>query len=355
MIRRHLAALASALALALASLASGAFAQSFYDGETVEVVVPYGAGGGTDTWMRAISPFLQRYLEGATLQVVNEPGASGVAGANDYALRRDADGLSLLVTSGSNALPYVLGQDVVRYDFRDFAPITGSPVGGVVYARTDTGIATSAELCESGEFLIYGGIAATGLDLVPLLSFELLGLDVFEILGYGGRGPSRVALEQGETNIDYQTSSSYISSVQPLVDEGLAVPLYTFGVIGDDGTVVRDPQFPELPSLREVYVECNGEEPSGLAWDAYRAALAAGFAIQKIVWVHGDAPDGAVEALRAAATEMIADPEFQEVKLNLIGDYQFLVGDQVQTAFDAASSLSPETLQWLQDFVESKQ
>lgn len=343
------------LVLLVSVICSSASAQSFYSGETLRVIIPYGAGGGSDTWARAIAPFLQEYLgSGATVQVVNEPGASGVAGANQYALRTRQNGLTVLGTSGSNALPYVLGSNAVRYDFEDFTPITGSAVGGVVYASSDVGLESASDLCDTRELLVYGGIASNGLDLVPLLSFELLNLEVFEILGYGGRGPARVALEQGETTLDYQTSSAYIANVEPLVEEGTVTPLYTFGLL-EDGEVVRDPQFPDLPTLQEVYTECNGgEAPSGVAWDAYKAALAAGFAIQKIIWVHEDAPAEAVTALQEAARQMIADPEFQEVKLNLIGDYEFVVGDEVRDAFDAASSLTPETLTWLQDFVANK-
>ena len=338
------------------SLAASVAAQSFYDGETVEIVVPYSSGGGTDGWARAIAPFLQQYLgDNTTVQVINEPGSSGIAGANSFAVRRDPDGLSLLVSSGSNALPYVLGVDAVEYDFNNFAAITGSPVGGVVYVSPDTGVSSPAELCTTDELLIYGGISATGLDLVPLVAFNLLGLEVFEILGYDGNGPTRVAFEQGETNLDYETSPSFLSNVEPLVDEGKAVPLFSFGIIDAEGNLVRDPAFPDLPSFKEVYVECNGMEPSGVEWDAYKAVVAAGFAIQKILWTHGGAPAEAVAALKDAATQMIADPEFQAVKADLIGDYEFSVGDVTTAQFAAASSLSDEAIGWLNDFIASKE
>ena len=344
-----------ALLLSLSFLSS-TFAQSFYDGQTVEIVVPYGAGGGTDGWARAVAPFLQQYLgDGATVQVINEPGSSGIAGANSFALRRDPDGLSLLVSSGSNALPYVLGVDAVEYDFNTFAAITGSPVGGVVYVSPDTGISSAEELCNNEELLIYGGISATGLDIVPLIAFDLLQADVFEILGYDGNGPTRVAFEQGESTLDYETSSSYLSNVVPLVEEGKAIPLFSFGVIDADGNLVRDPVFAELPSTKEVYEACFGMEPSGVEWDAYKAVVAAGFAIQKIMWVHGDAPAEAIAALKDAATQMIADPEFQEVKNNLIGDYEFSIGEATEAQFAAASSISDESLEWLNAFIASKQ
>ncbi|MEM8857731.1 MAG: hypothetical protein AAGD96_05395 [Chloroflexota bacterium] len=32
-----------------------------FAGETIEIIIPYGEGGGSDTWMRAIAPFLNEY------------------------------------------------------------------------------------------------------------------------------------------------------------------------------------------------------------------------------------------------------------------------------------------------------
>lgn len=345
-----------ALLLVLVSLGlvANTNAQGYYDGKTVELVVPFGAGGGTDRWARAVVPFLQKYLDGATLQVVNEPGGGSISAANSFAVRREHDGLSLLVTSGSTTLPYLLGNDAVQYEFNDMQAITGSPVGGIVYTSPDTGIETATDLCDNEELLIYGGVSATGLDIVPLLSYQLLNASVFEILGYDGKGPVTIAFEQGETTIDYQTSSSYLKNIVPLVEEGKAIPLYSFGILDGDGNLIRDPAFSDLPTPKEVYEECYGEAPSGLAWDAFKASVAAGFAIQKIIWAHGDAPDGANTELIAAATAMIADPEFQEVKDKLIGAYEFSTGDATMAQFGAAGSLTDEAFEWLLEFVNSK-
>lgn len=329
-------------------------AQDFYDGQTVEVVVPFSNGGGTDRWARAVVPFLQKYLEGSTLQVVNEPGGGSITSGNSFAVRREHDGLSLFVSSGSTVLPYLLGNEAVQYEFNDFQAITGSAVGGIVYTSPDTGITKGTDLCDNEDLLIFGGVSATGLDMVPLLSFQLLNANVFEILGYDGNGPIAIAFEQGEVNIDYQTSSSFLRNTAPLVEEGKAIPLYTFGVIDGEGNLVRDPSFADLPTTKEVYEECFGESPSGVAWDSYKATVAAGFAIQKIIWAHGDAPAGANEALIAAATQMIADPEFQEVKANLIGAYEFSTGEATMAQFAAAGALGDEAFAWLTEFLASK-
>ena len=180
-----------------------------FDGERIEIIVPFREGGGSDTWTRAVAPFLQKYLAGdVTVQVVNVLGASGIQGGNEFALSRRHDGLSLFVSSGSNTLPYLLGERAVRYDFTEFAGVLGSPSGGVVYVATNTGITSPAELC-AAPGLIYGGISPTGLDMVPLLAFELLGIDFAPILGYEGKGAARLAFEIAITASAAATSRPY--------------------------------------------------------------------------------------------------------------------------------------------------
>ena len=105
----------TAVALSLPVLAGcgpsdGASHEAFYIRNALEVIVPYGPGGGADTWARMVVPHLQRVLgRGAAIQVVNIPGASSVAGANDFALRRRPDGKTALVSSQSTFLGFLLG------------------------------------------------------------------------------------------------------------------------------------------------------------------------------------------------------------------------------------------------------
>lgn len=244
---------------------------AFYEGETLELVIPFGAGGGTDVFARFMQEYLVKHTPGnPEVQAVNIPGGGSINGANEYVQMREPNGLSALVSSGSTHGPYLLGDPNVQYDLTELQPTVGVPVGGIVYTSPDTGIEEPADILNATENLVYAGISATGADLAALLSFELLGADVESIMGYEGRGPSRVAFEQGESNIDYQTSSAYNENVEPLVDSGEAVPLYTFGQLDSDGNLVRDTGYPDLPTVKEVYEEIHGEEPSGVVWEAYK-------------------------------------------------------------------------------------
>lgn len=86
------------------------------------------------------------FYEGRTLQVINVPGAAGVAGVNEYALRHRPDGRTALVTDSSNFFPYLLGEPMVRYDCREFAPILASRGGEVVFVSPRLGVNAPAQL-----------------------------------------------------------------------------------------------------------------------------------------------------------------------------------------------------------------
>ena len=325
-----------------------------FDGETVEIIVPFREGGGSDTYGRALAPYLQKHLgDGVRVRVVNVLGASGIQGGNEFALRREPDGLTLFLTSGSNSLPFLLGEPAVRYDFADFAGILGSPTGGVVFASRATGIAGLEDLC-AAKGLVYGGISPTGLDMVPLVAFELLGLDVQAVLGYQGKGAARVAFEQGETNLDYQTTPAYLAGVVPLVQSGVAVPLFSFGQIDAGGDVVRDPVFAELPSFAEAFRTCHDTEPTGPGWEAYKAVLVAGFAAQKNVWAHRSAPPARLTALREAASRLIADQDFLDAADELLGGYAFYTGETVEATFQKATALDSGAREWLLDLLRDR-
>ncbi len=84
------------LALALtAAVSAGAFAQGF-PSKPITIVVPFAAGGPTDTVARQLAEALREPLGGATIVVENAAGAGGTIGANKVA-RATPDGHTLLV------------------------------------------------------------------------------------------------------------------------------------------------------------------------------------------------------------------------------------------------------------------
>ncbi|MBM3608429.1 MAG: tricarboxylate transporter, partial [Alphaproteobacteria bacterium] len=222
----------AALALASAAFAAPAHSQPVdFKGKTIEWIIPFGLGGGSDVMARFMAPYLSKYLPGnPTVVLVNVAGGGSTTGANRFAANAKPDGLTLLITSGSTQFPYLLGDPRVKYDYRDWRLVMAGPTGGVAYISSKFGVKSVKDLGKlKGQKLVYGSQGATSLDLVPMLGFRMLGLDVHHVFGMKSRGDGRLAFERGEATVDYQTSSAYIRSSVPLVKAGTAVPLFSWG------------------------------------------------------------------------------------------------------------------------------
>lgn len=334
-------ALGAAAALGFAAPAS---AEVDFAGKTIEWIIPFSAGGGSDTWARFNAPLLSKYLPGnPVVVVVNEPGGGSTKGTNLFAARAKPDGLTLLGTSGSTQFPYLLGDPRVRYEYKDWKIAMAAPTGGVVYASPSLGLKAPEDIGQLvGKDLIYASQGATSLDLVPLLGFKYMGFKVQHVFGFKGRGDGRLAFERGETNIDYQTSSAYLKNVQPMVDAGTAVPLFSWGVLDEAGNIVRDPTFPDLPSYVEAYKTLTGNEPSGPEFDAYVAFFTAGFPAQKMTFLPKDTPDDIVDTYQKAFEAMKADPDYVANKEAVLGTYEQVTGPLAQALFEKGTTIAPE-------------
>jgi tripartite-type tricarboxylate transporter receptor subunit TctC len=326
-----------------------------FAGKTVKLTVPFGVGGGSDRWARVYQPYLVKYLPGnPTVVVKNVPGGGGITGVNQFVLRARTNGLNILGTSGSNQIPYLLGDRRVKYEYRDLNIILASPVGGVVYISPKTGVKQAAELKDFKGELQYASQGATSLDLVPLLAFEVLGLKVKAIFGYRGRGPGRVAFEQGEVNIDYQTTPAYLKAVKSLIEAGTAIPLFSWGALDDDGKLVRDPVAPDLPHFVEAYELIHGKKPSGPAYDAWKAFFVAGFAVQKPMWLPKGTSPEIVKAYRDAARKIVQDPKFKKDVDDKLGGYPQYVGESAQKAFNEGLMVPKDSLTWLKKWLKER-
>ncbi len=116
------------LARCLSAIVVGAFAAissaqaEDYPSRIVRIVVPQTAGGGTDTFARAIGQKLgERW--GQPVVIENKAGAGGVVGT-DFVAKAPPDGYTLLVTyEGSQAINQSLYEKLPFDSLRDFEPI----------------------------------------------------------------------------------------------------------------------------------------------------------------------------------------------------------------------------------------
>ncbi|MEO1017746.1 MAG: hypothetical protein AAFY56_08640 [Pseudomonadota bacterium] len=346
-------ALLGTAVLAIAGIAP-ASAQTSFEGETVEIIVPFSQGGAVDVSARFLEPFFEKHLPGQpSVEVVNRPGGAGLLGANWFAQNAETNGTQLMFTTSSTSHPYILGQEGVEYDLSQMPVAFALPFGPVFYASPSTNVETPADLFETDSTLIYGGISAAGSDLPALLAFEVLQLEPTTILGFPGRGPVRLAFERGETNFDVQYTPVYLTQVTQLVEGGKAVPLMTGGSLDEDGNVTqRDAVVPDLPSVYEVYETLHGEAPSGIEWDAFQTSATLTFAIT--AFLPGGTPDEVQKTYDEAIAAINADPEFQAASKEVTGGHSLTAGSTADAPLKAALKPDPVVLDYIKGLLSDK-
>lgn len=345
-----------ALGLAVAAgLSAPATAEVDFSGKTIEWVIPFSETGGSAKWANFFAPLLSEALPGAPTVVVKfMPGAGSTKGANWFQNQEHEDGTLLFGTSGSTQFPYLLGDPRVRYEYTDWHPVMASGTGGVAYLNAEDGAKFdgSANGLKDTNF-IYGSQGATRLDLVPLLAWQMLGMQVEPVFGIKGRGDGRLMFERGEATIDYQTSSGFLSGSASLVEEGSAVPMMTWGALDADGNIVRDPTFPEMPTFKEVCEATDGCATEGEQWDAWKAFFVAGFPVQKLAFLPAGTPQDVIDTYTAAFQAVVDRADFAEISTKRVGEYPVFIGaganDALATATGVPDGAREFVITWLQD------
>ncbi|MGB0662494.1 MAG: Bug family tripartite tricarboxylate transporter substrate binding protein [Pontibacterium sp.] len=344
-----------AATIALATSVQGSFAQEVdFNGERIEWTVPFKEGGGTDTWARFFVSDVSEMLPGQpTVVIKNVPGGGSINGANQFDARAKSDGTSIFGSTASTLFYYLLGDKRARYEPKSWRAVFATPTGGVLYTNPSLGISSPEDLATTEVEFIFPSLGPTSLDLVPLLAMDMLGVNVRPVFGMD-RSAGRLAFERGEVNIDYQTSAPFIQKVMPLVNSGAAQPLLSWGVLDGEGNIVRDPSFPDLPTFNEVYERIHGEAPSGQAYDVWKTFFIAGFAAQKIMFLPSTATDSTLTAYRETMEKVVNAPNFKERASKAIGDYDQIVGNNVEAATKMIFSLSEEDKKWIQNWLTQK-
>jgi tripartite-type tricarboxylate transporter receptor subunit TctC len=234
------------LVAALAAVSS-AQAQD-YPSRLVRLVVPQAAGGGTDTFARAIGQKLSERW-GQSVVIENRPGAGGVVGT-DFVAKSAPDGYTLLVTyEGSQAINQSLYEKLPFDSIKDFYPIAtiaATPflliVGPRAQARTLAEFISFARA--NPDKLTYG---SAGNGSVNHLLGEMLKTEAdIRVMHVPYKGaPAAIAdVIGGHIDAAFASMPSVISSVQSNVVRALAV-----------SSAKRVAVAPDIPAIAEAGFE----------------------------------------------------------------------------------------------------
>lgn len=229
---------------AAASGQSGAASDSeAWPSKTIQVTVPYNAGGDTDLYCRTITDFLQDAL-GETIIVVNTSGASGMNAAHAV-MDTKPDGYNVLFRHTAQLITEATG--LADLSYTEDMELAGTAVEDSTYTlvvRKDAGFENAQDLVDYAKAnpheLTFSNVHGSVTHYVSVQMKEAMGID-FKDLDVGSSSADRTAaFLGGQVDMlvaNYAMLEDYIATGEVVV----------MGILADE----RVESLPEVPTLKE--------------------------------------------------------------------------------------------------------
>lgn len=200
---------------ALGIVATPAMAEDWKPSEPVTIIVPWSAGGSTDSVTRVLAGELEAAL-GQSVVVVNQPGAAGSVGSTN-AFKAEHDGLTWAAGAAVDLGTYpVLGMlDATISDWRLYLHIANVAVVGV---NPDSGIDSFDQLLEKmksdpGQVSVAtAGVTSGGHNAMEAIA-AATGVE-YKHVTYDGGQPAVLATVSGETMVTTQLASEQAEMIR---------------------------------------------------------------------------------------------------------------------------------------------
>ncbi|ANY17041.1 Bug family tripartite tricarboxylate transporter substrate binding protein [Bordetella pseudohinzii] len=274
---------------ALAALAAPA-AQAQWPERPVTIIVPFPAGGGTDTFARPLAQQLGMQL-GQSVVIDNKGGAGGTVGAG-VAAKAKPDGYTFFMGGAHHALAPSLYKSLNYNIQKDFVPVAllAQPPQVIVINKQKLPVKTL------GEFIAYAkqhsgeiNFGTAGKGSTHHLAGELFalqnGIKLVDV-PYQGAGPMLSALIGGQVDLAFDGLGSSANHIRA----GSIVPLAV-------ASAQRSPAFPDVPTAKEAGVP-NYEVST---WYA--------------LWAPAGTPKEAVDRMTAEVVKALNQPKIKEIWL----------------------------------------
>ena len=303
-------------------------AASFYDDNVIQWIVPYNPGGGYDEYSRAIAPYLEKYT-GARIDLVNQPGAGGMKGANEI-FTAPADGLTIGIINGVAMVANELsGRPGAKFKIAEYNYLgrIASDVR-VLAISTDLPWSSLDDLAASEDPIILGATGLGGSIYVDsVVTGQALGLEQRVINGFDNSSDVRQAMLRG----DVQGMWGSLGSALQGQEDGEHI-------IVAQSERERSPLLPDVPSVFEYTgASDDPDEAEAIlnAWDAMNA-------VGRPVVAPPGVPDDRLAFLRDAFTQAMEDPDFIEMMKSADRELAFADGARIADVARSATEMTPE-------------
>lgn len=305
----------------------------FYKGKTIRIIVGGSAGGGFDTYSRAIARHMAKHIPGnPTLVVENMTGAATRIAAKYMHSAAKPDGLTFGIFNGYLILGRVLGMKGLDFDVREFEYI-GVPVkDNVVCALTKASGVTSVEQWSGAKTPVkIGGLGpGNSTSDVPRVLKAALDLPIQLVEGYKGTAEVRLAADAGEVGGGcWAWESVKVTWSSGLQSGNVAVVIQ-----------VTPKALPELPKVPVALDVAKSDEARQLI----KAGAINPSTITRVYVTTPGTPKERVQILRKAFQDTLRDPEFvaEAKKANL--EIDPLTGEEVEKIVAELFNINPSTV-----------
>jgi tripartite-type tricarboxylate transporter receptor subunit TctC len=303
--------LAGALVALMFSIAATGLAQGdFYEGKTIRIIHGRNAGGSGDLRVKAMVPFLQKYIPGNPT-IVHEfmPGGGGRKAANYIFSSAPPDGLTIGNSGGGMVASAVLGEKGVQYDL-DKLIFLGSPYSSTHYiflTRREAGVANLDKLRSTGGLRIGAqSVGHTIYNIGRVFAWIAPLKEPNFVTGYST--PERdVALMRGEIDAIATADDHLTRNIEWLKKQQVDLHLMIAVPKG-----LKHPQFGHLPDL-QTFAKSDRERKVIAMFRNLRLTGSPFFAPPAT-------PKDRVAILEQAVVKTFNDPEFPKEYKKLVGD-----------------------------------
>ena len=217
-----------------------------YPSRPVKIIVPFGAGGPTDVYTRAIGEELRKSLH-QPFVMDNRPGAGTTIGT-DFVAKSPPDGYTLLMVSGTqtvNETLYGHKQYQLMRDLVPVAPLIDTDLVLVVHPSVQAKtLGELLALARSNPGAINYGSSGPGSNyhMAGELLKNLTGVDIVHV-PYKGSTGARNDILSGQIQMLFDS----VPTMAPMIKAGLVRALGTTGT-------TRSPILPDVPTIAEAGV-----------------------------------------------------------------------------------------------------
>jgi tripartite-type tricarboxylate transporter receptor subunit TctC len=309
------------------------YADDFYKGKTVRIIVGGSAGGGFDTYSRLMARHMGKHIPGnPAIMVENMTGAGTLIAAKYLHSSAKPDGLTFGIFNGGLILGRVLGMKGIDFDVRQLEYV-GVPVqdSTVCALRKESGVSNIDQWYASKSPIKLGGLSpGNSVSDVARAVKAALDLPLQVVDGYKGTAEIRLAADAGELHGACWAWESMRVNWANALKAG-------------DVKVILQVAAKKIPDVVNVPLALDLAK-SNEARQLLKAGAIDPAAIVRVYATSPGTPKDRLQILRKAFMGTLADPEFvaETKKINL--DINPLTGEEVKKIVDDLFKLPPSTI-----------